>query len=185
MEALLRKVYANLKEGTAELHATMEEYNKLVEKEKSGMYSREYLEKEVRPKLVTAKRAIEEAKEAALSNARAIVRAYQDELRDKDNLHPEDITEDVKLLNAGIKLNKRDIEAILSRNQDNATMTQIALRYAEENKIDLGRTLYIGHQAEIQQAGGVDSTIDYYARWIDKPNAEEMLNKFFNAVTEE
>ena len=81
MEALLRKVYANLKEGTEELHATMEEYNKLVEKEKSGKYSQEYLEKEVRPKLVTAKMDIEKAKEAALSNARAIVRAYQEELR--------------------------------------------------------------------------------------------------------
>lgn len=184
MQDMINNVYNTLKTSTAELHKKIAEYNALTEKEKSGVYSREYLEKNVRPKMAELKREIERDKEAAISGAKGIVAAYQDELRDMDNLHPEDITEDVKLFTAGIKLKARDIEAILSRNQGNATMEQIALRYAEENGVDLGRKLYNGHQAEIQEAGGVASAVDYYNRWIDKPNAGEMLNKFFG-VTEE
>lgn len=186
MQDMINNVYNTLKTSTAELHKKIAEYNALKEKEKSGVYSREYLEKNVRPKMAELKHSIERDKEAAISGAKGIVAAYQDELRDMDNLHPEDITEDVKLFTAGIKLKARDIEAILSRNQDNATMTQIALRYAEENGVDLGRDkkYYYGHRAEIQQAGGVANAVDYYNRWIDKPNAGEMLNKFFG-VTEE
>lgn len=185
MQDMINNVYNTLKTSTAELHKKIAEYNALKEKEKSGIYSREYLEKNVRPKMTELKREIERDKEAAISGAKGIVAAYQDELRDMDNLHPEDITEDAKLFTAGIKLKRRDIEAILARNQDNATMTQIALRYAEENGVDLGRKLYIGHQAEIQEAGGVASAVDYYNRWIDKPNAGEMLNKFFGVTEEE
>ena len=186
MQDMIDNVYNTLKTSTAELHKKIAEYNALKEKEKSGVYSREYLEKNVRPKMAELKHAIERDKEAAISGAKDIVAAYQGELRDMDNLHPEDITEDAKLFAAGIKLNARDIEAILARNQDNATMTQIALRYAEENGVDLGRDkkYYYGHQAEIQEAGGVANAVDYYNRWIDKPNAGEMLNKFFG-VTEE
>lgn len=185
MQDMINNVYNTLKTSTAELHKKIAEYNALKEKEKSGIYSREYLEKNVRPKMAELKREIERDKAAAISGAKGIVAAYQDELRDKDNLHPEDITEDAKLFTAGIKLKRRDIEAILARNQDNATMTQIALRYAEENGVDLGRDkkYYYGHQAEIQEAEGVTGAVSYYDRWIDKPNAGEMLNKFFG-VTE-
>lgn len=183
MQNMMNNVYSSLKENTAAIAGKIAEYRKLEAQEKSGDYSREYLEKKLRPQMLELKHSIERDKEAALSGARGIVEAYQNELRDKDNLHPEDITEDAKLFTAGIKLNRRDIEAILERNKENATMTQIALRYAEENGVDLGRKIYIGHQAEIQQAGGVKSAIDYYAKWIDKDNAGDMLNKFFN-VTE-
>lgn len=185
MQDMINNVYNTLKTSTAELHKKIAEYNALKEKEKSGVYSREYLEKNVRPKMAELKREIERNKEAAISGAKGIVAAYQDELRDKDNLHPEDITEDAKLFTAGIKLNRRDIEAILERNKENATMTQMALRYAEENGVDLGRNnkYYHGHQVEIQEAGSVATTIDYYNRWIDKPNAGDMLNRFFG-VTE-
>ena len=185
MQDMINNVYNTLKTSTAELHKKIAEYNALKEKEKSGIYSREYLEKNVRPKMAELKREIERDKAAAISGAKGIVAAYQDELRDKDNLHPEDITEDAKLFTSGIKLKAKDINAILARNQGNATMEQMAIRYAEENGVDLGRNVhYIGHQAQIREAGGVSSAVHYYGRWIDKPNAEVILNKFFQ-VSEE
>ena len=187
MEDMVRNVYFSLKESTAEIAEKIKEFNDLDTKMKDVKYSPDYKQKKIFPKMRELKLAIERDKEAALNAANALVEDYQNKLRDLDNLHPEDITEDAKLFTAGIKLKARDIEAILARNQDNATMTQIALRYAEENGVDLGRDkkYYYGHQAEIQEAEGVTSAVSYYDRWIDKPNAGEMLNKFFGVTEEE
>lgn len=181
MQNMINDVYTALKTSTANLQKKIAEYRAMEEKEKSGVYSADYVRTTLRPKMRELKESIERDKAAAISGAKGIVAAYQDELRDMDNLHPEDITEDAKLFTAGIKLKRRDIEAILARNQDNATMTQIALRYAEENGIDLGRDkkYYYGHQAEIQEAEGVASAVYYYEKWIDKDNAGKMLDRFF------
>ena len=58
-------------------------------------------------------------------------------------------------------------------------MTQLALRYAKEHHIDMKGTYYIGGEAEKETARNLDGIVDYYARWIDKENAHEMLRKFF------
>ena len=181
MQNMIDNVYSTLKTSTANIQKKVAEYRTLEEKERSGVYSADYVRTTLRPKMRELKESIERDKAAAISGAKGIITAYQDELRDKDNLHPEDITEDAKLFTAGIKLKKRDIEAILARNQDNATMTQIALRYAEENGIDLGRDkkYYYGHQAEIQEAEGVTSILHYYEKWIDQDNAGKILDRFF------
>ena len=185
MKDMVRNVYFSLKERTAGIQEKVAEYNKLAEMEKSGKYSGQYLNKSLLPQMRELKTAIERDKEAALNAANALVEDYQNKLRDLDNLHPEDITEDAKLFTSGIKLKAKDINAILARNQGNATMEQMAIRYAEENGVDLGRNVhYIGHQAQIREAGGVSSAVHYYGRWIDKPNAEVILNKFFQ-VSEE
>lgn len=185
MDNLLNSVYSSLKKDTAEISDKLALYNAFKNKETSGRYTEEYLNAEVRPKMFDLKREIERDKEAAIANAKGIVRAFQAEIRDKDNLHPEDITEDAKLFSCGVKLTARDIEAILSRNKGNGTMEQLAFRYAEENGVDLGGRRYIGHQTEIQTAGSVEGTINYYARWIDKPTAEIMLDKFFPGMGED
>lgn len=181
MQNMIDNVYSTLKTSTANIQKKVAEYRTLEEKERSGVYSADYVRTTLRPKMRELKESIERDKAAAISGAKGIITAYQDELRDKDNLHPEDITEDAKLFTAGIKLKKRDIEAILARNQDNATMTQIALRYAEENGIDLGRDkkYYYGHQAEIQEAEGVTNILHYYEKWIDQDNAGKILDRFF------
>ena len=185
MQDMVRNVYFSLKESTAEIAEKIKEYNDLDTKMKDVKYSPDYKQKKIFPKMRELKLAIERDKEAALNAANALVEDYQNKLRDLDNLHPEDITEDAKLFTSGIKLKAKDINAILARNQGNATMEQMAIRYAEENGVDLGRNVhYIGHQAQIREAGGVSSAVHYYGRWIDKPNAEAMLNKFFQ-VSEE
>lgn len=184
MQRMINSVYNTLKAGTAGLQKKLNEYEILTKQEKSGIFSKEYLEKEIRPRIKELRHSIEKDKAATISSARDIVKAYQDELREKDILRAEDITEDARLFTAGIKLNKQDLEAILARNTDNPTMTQIALRYAQENKIDLGGKVYVGHQAEIQRADGIASIVDYYNRWIDDPDAGNMLNKFFGVSGE-
>lgn len=180
METLINNVYSALKSDTAGIQNKLAEYEKLEEKAKSGAYSTEYLNTTLNPQKMDLKASIERDKAEAINHAKGLVKAFQDDLRDKDALHPEDITEDVKLFTAGIKLNSKDIESILNRNKDNSTMTQIALRYAEENGVDLPGNKFYGHTEAIQEAEDIKSVIDYYDRWIDKPNAFNILDKFFN-----
>ena len=148
--------------------------------EKSGIYSLQYVNHHLRPKIFELRREIEQDKRAAVASAKGIVEKFQNELREKDCLNPADITQDAVLFTSGVKLKARDVEAILRRNAGNATMEQLALRYAEENNVDMGKKIYIGHQAEIQQAEGVTSAINYFSNWITAPNALAMLDKFFS-----
>ena len=178
---LMNKVYANLTESTEALAAKIAECKDLEGKAKSGNYSPEYISKELSPKILELKTSIRNDKEAAISTAKGIVKEYQDELAALDDLKPDEITDDIKLLNVGITLKERDLKAILARNKGNATMTKLVQRYAEEKGIDLGMDrLFFGHQEEINRAGEVANVIHYYEKWIDKDNAVEMLNKFFN-----
>ena len=179
MQNMINDVYTALKTSTANIQKKIAEYRAMEEKEKSGVYSADYVRTTLRPKMRELRDSIERDKAAAISGARDIVTAYQDELRDKDNLHPEDITEDAKLFTAGVRLTARDINAILARNEGNGTMEQLALRYASENGIDIGRKYYYGHQREIQEAEGVTGILHYYEKWIDKDNAGKMLDRFF------
>lgn len=185
MKEIINSVYNSLKESTAEIAGKCAECESLEAMAKSGRYSNKTLQTEIYPKRDALKREIENASARALSRATALVRDYQEEMRKADNLNPADITDDVKLFTAGIKLKARDIEGILERNKGNATMTQIALRYAEENGVDMGNRspLFIGHSQQIQGGENLISTINTYGRWINTPKAGEMLNKFFN-ITE-
>lgn len=179
MQNMINDVYTALKTSTAGIQKKVAEYRAMEEKEKSGVYSADYVHNTLRPKMRELKDSIGRDKAAAISGARDIVTAYQDELRDKDNLHPEDITEDAKLFTAGVRLTARDIKAILARNEGNGTMEQLAIRYASENGIDIGRKYYYGHQREIQEAEGVTGILHYYEKWIDKDNAGTILDRFF------
>lgn len=180
MQELLNSVYGNLKKSTAEIAELKKEYREYETKLLSGKYNEKYILGTIRPKMLEIKTKIEKRKEAALSSAKELVEAYQEQLRKADELNPEEITPDANLFNIGVKLNARDIKAILSRNENNNTMKQLALRYAKENGVDLGEHFSIGHENEIKEAGDVNTVIDYYSRWIDKENAETMLYKFFN-----
>jgi hypothetical protein len=60
----------------------------------------------------------------------------------------------------------------------------VQIRYAAENKIDIGNVVFIGHSREMQKADGINTAITYYKHWIDKDNALDMLDRFFS-VSEE
>lgn len=181
MKDLVKNVYDNLKESTAALAGKIEEYRTLETLEKSGIYSDRYLNGTLRPKMKDLKASIEKDKGAAIASARSLVEDYKNELRDLDNLHPEAMTEDAKFFTAGVNLNRRDLEAILSRNEGNATMEQMTLRYAEEHGVDMGRRLYTGHQAEIQEAENINGAIDTFSKWIDQDNGGAVLDQIFTA----
>ena len=176
---IVQTVYDTLAEATKEINPVIAQREDLEGKIRSNRYSSQALRDEIYPQRDALKRKIEGACSAAISKAKALVQQYRQDAAELDNLDPADITDDIKLFQSGIVLLPRDIQAILKRNANNRTMTQIALRYAQEHDIDMKGTFYIGGEAERQNADNLDTLIHYYEKWIDKGNGLEMLDKFF------
>lgn len=177
---IVQTVFNNLEAATTEINKTRTEYTALEAKIKEGRYSNQTLQKEIYPKRDELKRKIEGECARAIQAAHDSIATYRADAEALSDLDPSAITDDVKILQAGVTLTARDIQAIINRNPDNRTMIQIALRYAKEHGIDMKGTYYIGGQQEKETARNLDGIVDYYARWIDKENNLDMLNRFFN-----
>ena len=147
---------------------------------KENRYSRQALEKEIYPQRDALRAEIRTKSEGAIKEAKGLIEKYRQDAEALNDLDPAEITDDIKLLQAGIPLLPRDIQAILKRNSSNRTMTQLALRYAEEHKIDTHGTFYIGGQQEKETADTLDGMLYYVEKYIDKPDAQTMIDKFFN-----
>ena len=176
---IVQTVFDTLEADTTELDKVKTEYAALEAKIKEGRYSNQTLQKEIYPKRDALRRQIADDSARAIDKAKGLVNQYRQDAERLNDLDPSAITDDIKLLTAGVPLLDRDIRAILDRNQGNRTMTQLALRYAKEHGIDT-KTYYIGGEAEEENARNLEGILYYYKNWIDKDNAHDMLRKFFN-----
>ena len=179
MENITQTVYNALEARTDEIAKVVTEREALTEKINSNRYTTEVLNREMYPKKEELTRKLRSMSYEALQEAKNLIEEYKAEVQKKNDLNPEEITDDIKLLQPGIVLTARDIIGIVERNKGNKTMEQIAIRYAQEHKIETG-LYYHGMAEEMQTAKNIEGLLIYYERWIDKPNAKEMLRKFFN-----
>lgn len=173
-------VKASLEKSMNEIQTTTAEIASLEDKRKSGRYSRETLRDEIIPAISAAKSRLEAQKRAASADAKAIIDAFRQKVDDDNQLNPAEITDDIKLLQSGLPLYECDLKAMLSRNANNKTMSQLILRYAEEREMyNVGR--YIGGTAERQLADSLDGITDSFVnQWIDsQEDAAEMLGSYF------
>lgn len=178
MDNIYQAVYDTLSEGTESLEEQKKRLKTLEEKIDSGRYSSVALQQDVYPMRDKLKRSINDEADKILDNARNMIAEHEEELRKLDVLNPSDITDDVKLFNSGIVLNANDIKGILERNKENRTMTQIALRYAEQHNIEMDVT-YNKSIYAIRELDGLKDAVSRYRQWIVRENASEILNKFF------
>ena len=137
------------------------------EKIESGKYSNGYVRTELIPQKDILKRQMEDVRYKTNTEVQRICAEYTDELRAQDDLDPSLLTDDVKLLKAGVKLTKRDITAMLNRNAGNHTMTQVILRYCKENDIDAG-VHYTGNRPIIDNVAMVPYTVETALKWSDR-----------------
>ena len=179
-ENITQTVYETLDSRTDDIIGMGVACKQIEEKINSGRYSQKTIDNELKPKLDSMRINQRKACEDALNEARSLISQFREDNAKANQLNPAELTDDVKLLQSGIVLKPRDIEGMLERNENNRTMIQVILRYAEENKIDVGKTYYSGGQEEEKTAKALDSILYYYKNWIDKPNAKKMLNRFFN-----
>lgn len=177
---IVNSVYSTLKDGTEKIAKNIVEREKLEGKIQSGRYSAEALRTEIYPKRDALKQKIKEDSAAALQAAKSLIDQYQADIETMNDLDPAEITDDIKLLQAGIHLLPRDIQAILRRNSGNKTMLQLALRYAKQNDIDTGGTFFVGGERERENAKNLSELVNIYSHWIDTPDGLKMLDEFFN-----
>ena len=175
---IVQEVYDILEDGANTLRAPKAKLRDLEEKIHSGNYTNQGVSS-LGSEASEIKYSINQASGNIIKRARERLAEYQKEIEAENRLDPSQLTDDTKLMQPGIVLKKADIEAMLERNADNKTMTQIILRYAQEKDIKLDGVFYIGGQREIETAKNLNGILDYYERWLPTDKAVEMLEKFF------
>ena len=149
---------------------------------KSGRFTSAAVGKELQPELMNVRVAISETKDETRRAVAQLVNRYVGELERADALNPDEVNEgDVKLLNSGVELTKRDLTVMLERNQGNRTMTQMILRWARAHDVDMGLA-FIGNEKLIADAKQLPGVVGLWiSHWADQPNAKDMIQKMFGA----
>lgn len=167
-----REFYVQVKQKVEDTLKTLQDLTKEVSKIDSQMKSGRYVDSYIKETLLPQKRSLErqiaDTRLKANMEIKDFCDEYIEELKSEDNLDPSKLTEDINLLKPGIKLKERDIKAMLERNADNHTMTQIILRYCEENGIDSGVVNFNGNQGIINNVSVIPTTVETSLKWSDK-----------------
>ena len=166
------EVAKSVRSSAKKMRDLTERMDKLREQKDSGDYSKDYIAKNINPELFSEKRVLDELKVAGMKEIQALCDSYTSELQDEDTLKGSELTDDARLLSSGIKLNKNDLDAMLRRNEGNRTMTQLILRHAEANKIDLGR-IYMGNNPTIATIKSVPYISGIALKWYNNPDMVE------------
>lgn len=124
-------------------------------------------------------REIQAVKDKTMDLLDNLEKVYSAKLRDMDSLKADELTEDIKLFNTGIRLTMRDIEDIVERNKDNPTMVQLACRYAKDNGLEGSDNLhYISTSGDIKQLESGNYVAKTCLKWIDnQKQRDNMINK--------
>lgn len=173
---------SDLKEGLDKVAALASDLKKVDADISSGTFSEDHVRAVLRPKSAEIKKQIERAQEDARKTAQATINKFAKELRDADALDPKELTDDVRLLELGT-LRKQDILAIIERNADNRTMTQLALRVAEDRGIDLDGLRYTTNESRARHAEALRYVVDVALRWSTQPE-KRIFDKLFGEGTE-
>lgn len=177
-------VYESLKSASAKLLPTINEFTEVETAIHSNRFTEEYLRKTLYPREKQLRNALDEAGHKAIQDAHKLVEQYKKDAAEINCLDPAALTDDIRLLNSGISLFPRDIQAILKRNEGNRTMTQLVLRYAQEHDINIQGLEYNRGEDHSRIADALDGILTYYEKWITRNNNLEMLDRFFGVRTQ-
>lgn len=173
----------DLKEGLDKVAALASDLKKVDADISSGTFSEDHVRAVLRPKRAEITKEIDRAQDDARKEAQATINKFAKELRDADALNPAELTDDVRLLELGTTLRKKDILAILERNADNRTMTQLALRAAEDRGIDLDGLRYTTNESRARHAEALRHVVDVALRWSTEPQ-RNIFGKLFGEGSE-
>lgn len=164
-----RNFYLNVVEvvegSLGQITKETEEIQKLEKENASGVYSDKRVA-ENNSKIKGHKDNIERLRISGKAEVERLCEEYKVELRKADALNGNDLTDDAKLLSSGVKLSKKDLEYMLDRNKGNNTMTQLILRYADENGMKMG--VYTGNNALIESLKAIPYSAEVCLKWSDR-----------------
>ena len=192
MRDIVSEAYKALRASTFDVQDAVRELEMLDGDIRSGSYTDEHVRGVLKPKEAELKKGIEAARAKALDGVREIVDSYANERRASLVLDPSQLTDDYKLLTAGIPLNDRDLIAILDRSGDNVTMTQLAHRYAQENKVELPQEyVFMGEQEVAGDIAAAEGVLNVAKAYVEHHMTEsdlrglKTLDKFFQTESDE
>lgn len=136
-----KKIVATVGEAREQLAELLEKKNALKAREKD--FSAQYVREKLHPQIEMLEESMNRVRSEAQRAVNKIVDAYAEDLAGADDLNPADLTDDLRLLNCGVVLGERDLRAMLARNDGNRTMTQLILRYANQNGVTVKGVRYV------------------------------------------
>ncbi len=101
---IVQTIFNTLEARTDEIGKDIAERDQLEERIQSGRYSPQALKDDIYPKREKLRRKIDNAAEAAIQEARSLISQYRADVAELNNLYPAELTDDIKLLQAGITL---------------------------------------------------------------------------------
>lgn len=169
VDRLLRDTIANMNFNKAELDAVNQEMT-------SGKYSHKTIQEKLHPKRAEHERYLVEAKENAINKIKEWSEELCAEITESNRLKGEEMTEDAKLLNVGVRLSDIELEAMFDRNSGNPTMEKLICEYARQNEIRIARVPTFKGKIEYDTAKGMPITCHYILKNYNMPS---MYQEFF------
>ena len=186
----IKKVYETLKESRENIRILMDkvlEYQELCD---SDIYSEKYKEK-LKEKVREGKQEINRIKQDTRRIVQDIVTEAVSVYEEMDTPKATDLSEDVKLLNTGIRLKSAEAMRLLQKKENqNPTMRRLILEaYKTGNNLSdnqvrenlpMSERVYIGHQNEIAETKSLIGVADMFLdRWVETDKADSILDKVF------
>lgn len=142
---------------------------------KSKRYSPKVAETELKPKLTNIRKNRETRREDGVSAVRTRTEEYIAELRKADQLNPDNLTDDIKLLQSGVALSADDLAMLFDRNTGNSTMQKLISDFAKQHNRDIQRYYRPTNAELIQSVEKVPYTMQVVLKWHNKPDVYEEL----------
>lgn len=182
MEQLQQEVYSTLKDATEGAAPILGKLAKVEADMNSGEYSPEYIEETLEPMRKACRDELEHVKRDALAASEQMAHGYASVQQDALRLDASKLTDDVKLFNCGVRLEARDLCAIIDRSKGNLTMEQLAYRYAEQNGVELPSGYVFTGSAEAEaRAKASEGVLDAASRYTSRYFGDlAMLDRFFS-----
>ena len=154
----------------------LEKREKAIEdKIKSKRYTPDIVSNELMPELNSIKREIISRKESGNKAVRARSDEYISELRKSDELNPDNLTDDIKLLQSGGALSADDLATLFDRNAGNSTMQKLITDFAKQHGRDIQRYYRPTNADLIASVNTVPEVIKTVLKWHNNPSAYEKL----------
>lgn len=141
----------------------------------SKRYTPEIVQRELVPQLQDVKRKMEMRREVGRSAVRSRANEFIAELRAADQLNPDNLTDDIKLLQSGVALSADDLAVLFDRNAGNSTMQKLICDFAKQHDRDIERHYRPANADLIQGVGNIPQVLDVVMKWHNKP---DIFNQF-------
>ena len=121
------------------------------------------------------RRQKEERREQGFSIICTKTAEYVKELHKANQINPDDLTDDIKLLQAGVALSADDLTVLFDRNAGNNTMQKLISDFAKQYNRDIQRYYRPANIDFIKGVESIPETMKVVLKWNDKPN---VFNQF-------